>query len=456
MQDDVQMCDNTEEAAPPKKGGGTCTSMTQHGPSAIKITPYQIRGPAAAFDFQWTKPVETNTDKTQPLTPSQPQPKPQPQPNSQPQKSTSSASKAEKQHHKIEEEWLKKARAYVEKAHKSTPIYSEALQALNAAIESKEEESLQVVLRKQPAKQQPRKAPTPPVAFPKTPSYAAVAKKQSTALKTEKNTKPIPKAQSTVTRHLATENQLNMPTKLVVLLHNNEPPPTYSSMAIRDAINNSITKEGNIKGPVVGSVTTSAKGNIVLTTIPPHNAEVLRACQSVWQGVFQKLPVKEYQVQRPWLKLVAHGVPVEVGNKFPAECKGFNPVEVKGAVRWLKQPKTSSGSIVFSVDSQKEKQHCLSQGLFIAGKRVTVVGFKTHTQYSQCPRCQGFGHDPAKCRKRVACKFCGGSHFTKNHACNICQASRNCVHLTPQCVNCTGQHFANSVECEKLKAVRKR
>ena len=148
------------------------------------------------------------------------------------------------------------------------------------------------------------------------------------------------------------------------------------------------------------------------------------------------------------------GFQPKVSGTFQAACEDFNPIRVKGAVRWLKKPTKSAVSMVFAVDTQKEQQHCLQRGLFIAGKRVTVVNFKTHSQYSQCRRCQGFGHDPSRCKRRVACKLCAGKHLTKNHDCATCHASAECPHIEAKCINCKGRHPANSPECEILKAVR--
>ena len=230
--------------------------------------------------------------------------------------------------------------------------------------------------------------------------------------------------------------------------------PSYSSKTIRNNINNSIIREGQVKGPVVGGVTTSKNGNIVLTTIPPYNADLLKSYQPQWQDVIKSLPIEDCQIQRPWLKLVAHGVSAEVGDDFQEECEIFNPIKVKGAIRWLKKPTKPTGSMVFAVATQQEQSHCLNKGLLIAGRRVTVVKFKTHSQYSQCFRCQGFAHDLAKCTKRVACKLCAGKHYSKSHSCATCQATTQCDHIKLKCVNCGGQHAANSATCEILRAVR--
>ena len=246
------------------------------------------------------------------------------------------------------------------------------------------------------------------------------------------------------------------PQQLVLLTKKDQPLPPYSSKAIRDAVDKSILAASGdkIKGPIVASVATSTSNNIILTTTAPYNAQTLKETQPLWKEVFRGFPILNCQIQRPWIKLVAHGVPTEAAEDFQTECETYNPIRVKGAIRWLKKPTKTTGSMVFAIDTQEEQQYCLQNGLFIAGKRVIVVNFKTHSQYSQCPRCQGFGHNPTKCKKRIACKLCAGKHLTKNHSCNTCHASGNCPHLEEKCANCKGHHPANSPDCEILQAVR--
>ena len=389
-----------------------------------------------------------------------------------PQKSTGSASKAD------ELQWVRRAKAYMEMAHSVTPIYSEILRAIDMAIKGESYQSLEARTEKLLARleQQPGQAAQPivstrvetapvakgtvlgnPAHKPSVTTYASVMKTgaktpvaaKSSAGASKKSLKP---SQRLVSNERNTQSK--MPTQVVLLTKKNATLPPYSSMAIRNAINSRIARGGEVKGPVIGSVATSKNGNIVLTTIQPYDAEFLKAHQPQWQEAVKNLPIEDCQIQRPWLKLVAHGVSTEVGDDFGDECEVYNPVQVKGAVRWLKKPSKPTGSMVFAVATEREQTYCLNKGLLIAGKRVKVVKFKTHSQYSQCFRCQGFGHDPAKCKKRVACKLCAGHHLTKTHKCAECKASTQCQHTHLKCVNCGGRHAANSLSCEILKAVR--
>ena len=383
------------------------------------------------------------------------------QAGTQPQKPTSSASKAD------EQQWLRWAKGYIEMAHAITPAYAEILRAIDAAIQGEIYQTLEARTEKLLARlenQLNKSAPSAALTTQQTPSIPQAASDKPSELKTPATyastvkaagkTRSAPTPSKTLTTSQPATPKEREASQLVLLKKKNETLPAYSSRSIRNSINNSIIKGGQVKGPVVGAVTTSKNGNIVLTTIPPYNADLLKSYQPQWQDVVKTLPIEDSQIQRPWLKLVAHGVLTEVGEDFQEECEIFNPIKVKGAVRWLKKPTKSTGSMVFAVATQEEQSHCLNKGLLIAGRPVTIVKFKTHSQYSQCFRCQGFGHDPAKCTNRVACKLCAGKHYSKSHNCKTCQASTECAHTTLKCINCGGQHAANSPTCEILKAVR--
>ncbi|OCL00594.1 uncharacterized protein K441DRAFT_719720, partial [Cenococcum geophilum 1.58] len=43
----------------------------------------------------------------------------------------------------------------------------------------------------------------------------------------------------------------------------------------------------------------------------------------------------------------------------------------------------------------------------------------------------------------------------KDHSCSTCIITgRPCQHTTPLCINCKEKHFANSKDCETLKAAK--
>ncbi len=63
---------------------------------------------------------------------------------------------------------------------------------------------------------------------------------------------------------------------------------------------------------------------------------------------------------------------------------------------------------------------------------------------TQCMSCQKFGYIGDRCSTR-ACRFYTAAHLSKDHSYSTC---------TPLCINCKEEHFANSKDCETLKAAK--
>ena len=74
--------------------------------------------------------------------------------------------------------------------------------------------------------------------------------------------------------------------------------------------------------------------------------------------------------------------------------------------------------------------------------RVYWEKFLSKRTYSQCYRCQAFGHTAANCRLPPNCVKCAGKHHTSD-----CKKD---IQTAPKCVNCDGQHTANFNQCPVL------
>ena len=64
--------------------------------------------------------------------------------------------------------------------------------------------------------------------------------------------------------------------------------------------------------------------------------------------------------------------------------------------------------------------------------------------YTQCYRCQQFGHGSTNCYRKPKCVKCAEEHITKE-----CQLQKTATSKA-KCVNCTGEHTANYTKCPKL------
>jgi len=72
----------------------------------------------------------------------------------------------------------------------------------------------------------------------------------------------------------------------------------------------------------------------------------------------------------------------------------------------------------------------------------------------QCTSCQKFGHIGDKYSTR-ACRFYTAAHLSKNHSYSTCIIiGKPYKYITPLCINCKENYFANSKDYKTLKAAK--
>ena len=138
-------------------------------------------------------------------------------------------------------------------------------------------------------------------------------------------------------------------------------------------------------------------------------------------------------------------------------------IQLKTLPRWLisesrlkeKQEfnNKQDSAIVITVSGESEAKKLFASRLRFGGVVKVIEKYWESEPSSVYITCCGIGHEQiAKCGDRVPkCVICAGPHKIKDHryrvtGCNK-QAGKVCVHLTVQCANCGGGHFANSNQC---------
>lgn len=71
--------------------------------------------------------------------------------------------------------------------------------------------------------------------------------------------------------------------------------------------------------------------------------------------------------------------------------------------------------------------------------KITWEKYSNKRPITQCYKCQDYGHLATNCYRSPSCRFCGGKHESVN-----CDKKEAPVR---KCVNCNGDHSANSVDC---------
>ena len=236
-------------------------------------------------------------------------------------------------------------------------------------------------------------------------------------------------------------------------------PTAFNALRLRNAFNEAFTAKGGVQSPVVASVTISSKGNKVLTTTPAFTAKYLLENQIIWQDI---TTFKTAQPITSWFKVVIHKLPTNHGLEIiKDEIETFNKgLKVVGTPFWLtpesKRGQQSYGSACVAFATEEEALKAIRGKLYILGDSLRAEKLRIVRDAQQCDRCQGFGHEKARCLK-LACQLCAEPHSTSQHKCKTCSTKgKACVHTIYKCANCGEPHAANSPSCEILIARARR
>ena len=146
------------------------------------------------------------------------------------------------------------------------------------------------------------------------------------------------------------------------------------------------------------------------------------------------------------LSVVIRGIPSDIKPDTINEAlqaKGFNALSIKNMLSPSGVPYP-----MFAVELQKDPN---SQNIFklsgLCYYTVVVEGFRSRDQLIQCRNCQRFQHTIEMCRALPRCRICADSHNARE-----CRLS---LGIPPCCINCNGEHTADSSVCPVRKAVMK-
>jgi hypothetical protein len=234
---------------------------------------------------------------------------------------------------------------------------------------------------------------------------------------------------------------------------------SFDSLRLRNEFNDAFARKG-VSVPVIASVTTSAKQNIVITTTPKFNGKYLLEHADVWDNI---TPFTSAQLIESWHKVAVHNIPTSYSSNeslsiIKKEIETFNKgLKVVGNPYWLtkaeRRQQQDTGTICIAFATEREAQQAIRNRLYVLGISVRAEKLHATPPTSQCPRCQRFGHSEARCSNTHVCKICAGRHATTVHKCNTCNAKgRTCMHTIPLCANCKEAHTADSKLCEIYQA----
>ena len=245
-----------------------------------------------------------------------------------------------------------------------------------------------------------------------------------------------------------------------LILANSKGFTLVNALELRNKLNSDFTQQLKTQAPVIAAITKSQKNdNVILVTTDSYSADFLLQNKQVWQKHFDSCSYTSAYKDKEWYKVIAHGIPTEIFNfvggmeLLKQEIEIFNSGLSPIAVNWISSAENRAskmhGSVVLSFDSKEMAAKALKQRLLIAGIPVRTAQYEVTKSNEQCQKCQKLGHVSNSCKNRPVCQFCAQNHITRLHRCNICAViGQICAHTVLKCANCSGNHRANSTECE--------
>jgi len=195
-----------------------------------------------------------------------------------------------------------------------------------------------------------------------------------------------------------------------------------------------------------------------MTTTEDFLATFLLEKEAIWK---EAIPYTSINYDAKWAKLVVHTVPIEPFSTkegeflMKSEIETFNPrLRLMRNPIWLSKEENRTmkqhSSILIHLPSQDMAKMALESRIIIAGVSCRVE--KYIPRYTQCNKCQKFGHTRAYCTNEVKCRVCALSHEGKDHICQICQVrDQECPHSRAKCANCGKNHTSDDKCLEREK-----
>jgi hypothetical protein len=198
----------------------------------------------------------------------------------------------------------------------------------------------------------------------------------------------------------------------------------------------------------------TASSNIVLTAAANVRGVVYTDYINVIANALKTYGNCTAKVHEKWSKFLVRGVPVwmelegireDIERKYPGIRLAQSPGWLVPASRREGVPEST---VLIALMGQVPLSR-LGNRIAIGSWYCKVEQYFEFTDYTQCTRCQAYGHVAGRCKKpRARCAVCAKYHATKDHSCDRigCRQGPACTHVA-KCANCDAPHKANNRLC---------
>ena len=238
-----------------------------------------------------------------------------------------------------------------------------------------------------------------------------------------------------------------------LLIKRDGTPLTSCTVAIRDIIN------AALQATLIQRVVCRPGNNLTLITMETVKAASLSSKVSSFLHLIPGTTT--VRLDFPTVQIVVHGLPTDRSRPDIAqELTTFNiGLALSRPPRWLtpddRRASKRISTVVLTPTGSRARDVASRNRLAAFYLTFKVVHHLRFNRYTQCHGCHQFGHHTLRCPNTPRCRWCAGTHSTRDHVCptSTCTAkSRPCPHTLLKCVACAGPHEAHSAQCPERPA----
>jgi hypothetical protein len=227
-----------------------------------------------------------------------------------------------------------------------------------------------------------------------------------------------------------------------------------ATMALQ-LVNKAIVDRRDVRTPPFFSARITPNNNLVL--VAPNHIKVImyENYLGVIADALQRFGKATATLHEKWSKFLVRDVPAwMLGEDIRPDIESKYPgLKLAQALGWLVPRERREGrpnaTILPALLGEVEIEQFGNRRLWIGNQSCKVDIYYKFAEYTQCPRCMGFGHPKQKCKETPRCAVCTGKHLTSDHKCQTagCRQGPTCSHPSIECANRGTNHKATDRGC---------
>jgi hypothetical protein len=227
-----------------------------------------------------------------------------------------------------------------------------------------------------------------------------------------------------------------------------------TDMALR-LVNKDIVDRKDVRTPPFLSARITPNHNLLLVAADHIKVIMYESYLGIIANALQRFGKAMATLHKEWSKFLVRDMPTGMSDEdiradFDSKYSGL---KLDQAPEWLvpreKRERRAYATILLALLGVVEIEQFGNRRLWIGNQSFKVDMYYEFSEYTQCPRCMGFGHPKQMCKVTSRYAVCAGKDLTSDHKCQKegCRQGPTCSHSPIEWANCGTNHKATDRGC---------